>query len=145
MFRVVIRAAQRHSSWIEQQCGVTGAQLWIMQELFETPGLRVGEVAQRLAIHQTTTSNLLDALVKRGLISKIRDVNDQRVVKLVLSQEGAALVRKAPQPARGLLPEALRKMPAQDLAALGTGLQALIEAIELHDDGQGMLPLPFTM
>jgi len=44
--RIVIRAAQRHSAWIEKQCGVSGAQLWIMQELDETPGLRVGKLLQ---------------------------------------------------------------------------------------------------
>jgi DNA-binding MarR family transcriptional regulator len=61
--RVVIRSAQRHSAWIEKQCGVSGAQLWIMQELLESPGLRIGEIAHRLAVHQTTVSNLVDDLV----------------------------------------------------------------------------------
>ena len=43
--RVVMRAAQRHSAQIEKQCGVSGAQLWVMQELLERPGLRMGELA----------------------------------------------------------------------------------------------------
>jgi hypothetical protein len=37
-FRVLIRTAQRHSQWIERQSGVTGAQLWALQELAEAPG-----------------------------------------------------------------------------------------------------------
>lgn len=143
--RIVIRAAQRHSSWIEKQCGISGAQLWILQELHETPGLRVGEVADKLAIHQTTTSNLLDALVKRGYVIKTRDEEDQRVVKLTLSEEGTSLLHRAPTPARGLLPEALRKLDQASLTDLNKGLQALLDVIEAVDEGYGLQPLPFTM
>lgn len=144
-FRIVIRAAQRHSGWIEKQCGVTGTQLWLMQELAETPGLRVGELAQRLAIHQTTTSNMLNALVERRLLVKERDSSDQRVVTLGLTKEGVTLVKKAPKPARGLLPEALRKLEQARLTDLARGLQALLDEMGQTDEGFAKQPLPFTM
>lgn len=143
--RIVIRAAQRHSAWIEKQCGISGAQLWILQELAEVPGLRVGEVAEKLAIHQTTTSNLLDMLVKRGYVVKTRDDEDHRVVKLTLSEAGKELLQRAPTPARGLLPEALRKLDEDSLSKLNTGLRALLDVIEAVDEGYGLQPLPFTM
>lgn len=144
-FRVVIRAAQRHSAWIEKQCGVSGAQLWVMQELHEHPDLRVGEIAKRLAIHQTTASNLVDGLEKRGLVVKARNREDQRVVKLALSEQGTELLLRAPAPARGLLPEALKKLDAQSLLKLNEGLQALLESIDGEDAGHGLQPLPFTL
>ena len=101
--RVVMRAAQRHSAQIEKQCGVSGAQLWVMQELLERPGLRMGELAGTMSIHQTTASNLVDALVKKAYVRKARDQPDQRVVTLTLTAEGQAVIAGAPQPARGLL------------------------------------------
>lgn len=143
--RIVMRAAQRHSAWIETQCGVSGAQLWIMQELHEAPGLRVGEIADRLAIHQTTASNLLDALEKRCLIVKVRDPNDQRAVRLSLSHEGEKLLMQAPKPARGLLPQSLLQLDAATLAQLDAGMQALLDSIGMMDEGFGLLPLPFNM
>lgn len=143
--RIVIRAAQRHSAWIEQHCGVSGAQLWIMQELSDAPGMRVGEIARKLAIHQTTTSNLLDALQKGGYIVKSRDADDQRVVKLVLSEQGRELLKRAPTPAKGLLPEALGKLSQDTLTQLNAGLQSLLDVIELVDEAHGLQPLPFTM
>jgi DNA-binding MarR family transcriptional regulator len=143
--RIVIRAAQRHSNWIEKQCGVGGAQLWVMQELSEKPGLRVGELAQKLAIHQTTTSNLVEALVKKTYVVKTRDQQDQRVVTLMLSKQGKALLEGAPKPARGLLPEALGKLDENGLLELNKGLQALIDVIDLVDETYGLQPLPFTM
>ncbi len=144
-FRVVIRAEQRHSAWVEKQCGVSGAQLWVMQELHEHAGLRVGEIANRLAIHQTTASNLLDSLEKRGFVVKTRDRVDQRVVKLTLSEQGAELLLRAPAPAKGLLPEALQKLDAQSLLKLNEGLKALLESINREDSEHGLQPLPFTL
>lgn len=143
--RVVIRAAQRHSLWIEKQCGVNGAQLWIMQELADVPGLRVGQVTALLAIQQATTSNLLDGLVRKGLVVKTRDPADQRVVKLFLSAQGLALLEAAPKPARGLLPEALAKLEPTHLKILNGGLQALLSSIEVIDEAFGLQPLPFTV
>jgi DNA-binding MarR family transcriptional regulator len=143
--RIVIRAAQRHSVWIEKQCGLSGAQLWIMQELFEAPGLRVGEIADRLAIHQTTTSNLLRPLEKQGYIVKARDPEDKRAVKLVLSEQGLALLARAPKPARGLLPEALRQSDPGLVARLDEGLEGLLGSMGVVDEAYGLEPLPFNM
>lgn len=143
--RIVFRAAQRHSLWVEKQCGVNGAQLWMMQELFDQPGMRVGELASKLAIHQTTASNLIDALRKRGYVVKERDATDQRVVNLRLSDEGRKVLLDAPSPARGLLQEAILHLDDETLAHLEAGLQGMLSSIDKLDEGFGMLPLPFMM
>ncbi len=143
-FRVLIRTAQRHSQWIERQSGVTGAQLWAMQELFEQPGLRVGELAKLMALHQSTASNMIDKLESVGLIRKERSSADQRVVRLSLTDKGTELLALAPSPARGVLPEALRQASGEELARLQSDLDALLAQIREMDEGFGMQPLPFT-
>lgn len=143
-FRVVIRTAQRHSQWIERQSGVTGAQLWAMQELSERPGLRVGELANLMALHQSTASNMIDKLESGELIRKERTAADQRVVRLYLTDKGADLLSRAPSPARGVLPEALRMLEGEELARLQAALDTLLGQIRDMDEGFGMQPIPFT-
>lgn len=143
-FRVLIRTAQRHSQWIERQSGVTGAQLWALQELSEAPGLRVGELANRMALHQSTASNMVDRLETGKLLRKERTSVDQRVVRLYLTEEGEALLRRAPSPARGVLPEALRLLDEEALSRLQGELDVLLRQIKNLDEGFGMQPLPFT-
>lgn len=143
-FRVLIRTAQRHSQWIERQSGVTGAQLWALQELSEAPGLRVGELANRMALHQSTASNMIDRLETGKLIRKERTSADQRVVRLYLTEDGIALLERAPSPARGVLPEALRLMQQDELVQLQASLDGLLKQIKHLDEGFGMQPLPFT-
>lgn len=143
--RIIIRTAAQHSSWIDKQCGVNGAQLWIMQELQDSGELRVGEITARLAVHQTTTSNLVDDLDKRGFVTKARSAKDQRVVTVMLTPIGVATLLKAPKPTRGLLPEALLQMKPKSLAALDLSLHNLLAEIETLDEEFGLLPLPFTL
>ncbi|MCV2218023.1 MarR family winged helix-turn-helix transcriptional regulator [Thauera sp. Sel9] len=143
-FRVLIRTAQRHSQWIERQSGVTGAQLWVLQELIESPGLRVGELAKRMALHQSTASNMVDRLETSGLIRKERTSADQRVVRLYLTDEGQAMLGRAPSPARGVLVEGLRLLDAEELQRLQNELDGLLLQIRDLDEGFGMQPLPFT-
>ncbi len=143
-FRVLIRTAQRHSQWIERQSGITGAQLWAIQELSEKPGLRVGELANLMALHQSTASNMIDKLESSGLVRKERTSVDQRVVRLYLTETGSELLSIAPSPARGVLPEALRLLSNDDLTCLQRDLDNLLEQIKHLDEGFGMQPLPFT-
>jgi len=143
-FRVLIRTAQRHSQWIERQSGITGAQLWALQELFEKPGLRVGELGNLMALHQSTASNMIDKLESAALVRKERTVADQRVVRLYITDTGVELLERAPSPARGVLPEALRLLPAEDLVQLQGDLDTLLKQIRALDEGFGMQPLSFA-
>lgn len=143
-FRVLIRTAQRHSQWIERQSGVTGAQLWVLQELLDLPGLRVGELARRMALHQSTASNMIDRLETSGLIRKERTSADQRVVRLYLTEAGQALLERAPAPARGIFLEGLSMLEAEELGSLQGVLDKLLLQIRDLDEGFGMQPLPFT-
>ncbi|MET3123078.1 DNA-binding MarR family transcriptional regulator [Oxalobacteraceae bacterium GrIS 2.11] len=116
-----------------------------MQELKEAGELKVGELTAKLAVHQTTTSNLVDDLEKRGYVSKARSSKDQRVVTVKLTKQGSATLLKAPKPVRGLLPEALLQLDRKHLDELDSGLQGLLDSIGLLDEEFGMLPLPFTL
>ncbi|MCB1927987.1 MAG: winged helix-turn-helix transcriptional regulator [Rhodocyclaceae bacterium] len=142
-FRVLIRAAQRHSQWIERQSGITGAQLWALQELADDPGLRVGELAKRMALHQSTASNMVDKLATLDLLRRERGSADQRVVRLYPTPEGLALLARAPSPSRGVLLEALRAMDPQSRSQLEFALDALVDRMRDMDAGFGMQPMSF--
>lgn len=116
-FRLIFRAVKRHFQSVEEACGVSGAQLWALARIAAQPGLKVGELAKALAVHQTTASNLVDRLCRAGLVERRRSTRDQRVVELYPSRTGSAALGRAPEPLRGVLPDALAAMaPAKRLA-----------------------------
>jgi DNA-binding MarR family transcriptional regulator len=112
--------------------------LW---ELYNEPGLTVSRLANALSIHQSTSSNMLDKLQQRGLIYRDRNGSDQRVVRLFLTDSGAALLAKAPRPAQGALADVLLRLPDNALADLDSGLVQLVAALKVKDKKAGMIPI----
>lgn len=141
-FRVVFRSVQKHSHWVETQCGVSGAQLWAMWELFLSPGLKVSELSRAMAIHQSTASNLLDKLEKKEIIKRERGGPDQRVVRLYLTTQGLEILNKAPRPAQGVLTDTLSRLPDEVLDGLDNGMSRLVAQMNLKDETAALEPLP---
>jgi DNA-binding MarR family transcriptional regulator len=133
-FRIIYGSVRQHFREIEQTCGVTGSQLWILQEVANTPGIGVSELAERLSIHQSTGSQLVEKLVAHDLIIKERSKEDQRRVGLWLTEEASRLLKNAPGPAEGILPEALQALPESALLALDDSLIAVIGQLRIRDD-----------
>jgi DNA-binding MarR family transcriptional regulator len=126
-FRLIINSTKRHFKWVESQCGINGAQLWALWEINQAPGLRVTELATAMAMHQSTVSNLIDKLARSMLITRQRASADQRVVTLLLTDSGKALLKRAPKPARGRLPEALFGLPRTALTSLDMLLERVLD------------------
>lgn len=135
-FRLIFKAVQQHSQRVEAQSGVSSAQLWAMWELSKTPGMRVTELAKAMSIHQSTASNLLEKLVKKGLVERLRDNLDQRAVSLRLSASGLAILQQATAQGhpRGLLQQALFMLPEPVLTAITRDLDVLISEMGIADD-----------
>lgn len=133
-FRIIYGSVRQQFREIEQTCGVTGSQMWIMQEVANSPGIGVSELADRLSIHQSTGSQLVEKLVARGLINKERSKEDQRRVGLRVTAEASRLLTNAPGPAEGILPEALQALPEAALLALDNSLLGLIGQLRNSDD-----------
>ncbi len=132
-FRVIFRSTKKHFQWVETATGVSGAQLWVLAELQRTPGIRVTELARALAVHQSTVSNLLERLEERGLVQRVRSAKDARNVLLSLTAAGNAVIARAPMPLEGVLPNALRSLPAAELAQLKVLLESLARHMKVRD------------
>jgi DNA-binding MarR family transcriptional regulator len=132
-FRELFRVSQQHFQRVERSCGVSGAQLWALAELCERPGQTVSELALALSVHLSTASNLTVRLEKRGLVRRRRSASDQRAVCLYATARGTRCVARAPQPAVGIIPDALHRMSKRSLATLNRDLEALLELTRARD------------
>jgi DNA-binding MarR family transcriptional regulator len=140
-FRIIYGSVRQHFRDVEKTCGVSGSQLWIMQEITNTAGIGVSELAERLSIHQSTCSQLVEKLVARKLIIKERSSEDQRRVGLRLSEAAAKLIKNAPGPAEGVLPEALSALSAEAMQSLDLALEKVIKQLQYRDDKLATRPL----
>ena len=140
-FRLIYGSVRQHFRQIEDICGVSGSQLWMLHELQAAPGIGVSDLAHRLSIHQTTCSQLVEKLVAREYVIKTRSEEDQRRVGLSITRRARAVLKEAPGPAEGLLPEARLALSDATLQSLTAHLEKLIDQLHLRDEHAANRPL----
>jgi len=140
-FRLVFNAVKTHFRQVEKKAGVGGAQVWALAVIRGQPGIGVSELARALDIHQSTASNLIRALAEQGLVATEKSGTDRRAVQLRLMPAGARVLKRAPAPFSGLLPEALGRLDRRTLTRLERDLDRLIELLGEPDERGARIPL----
>lgn len=140
-FRVIFKSVRKHFSLIEEQAGVSGAQLWALHAIASSPGLRVTELARAMSVHQSTASNLVEKLVELSYVRREKSLEDSRAILLFVTPQGAEQLSQAPGPVRGILPDALEKLPDEVLVELNRNLSLLLAQMSDQNLSDGSTPL----
>lgn len=140
-FRVIFRTVRKHFQSVEDRVGISGTLLWALAVIDEQPGIRLTQLARSMSVHQSTASNILARLIELQLVRKERNRDDNRVTGLFVTEQGRKRLEQAPGPVRGLLPDALGKLPDHVLTQLHDNLQRLLEQMETQEVQDGTIPL----
>jgi MarR family transcriptional regulator, organic hydroperoxide resistance regulator len=124
--RLIYASARWHDAEVRRSVAISGSELWALAEIARREGMGINDLAERMALHQTTASNLANALLKMGLIRRVRDRSDRRFVHLHVTAAGRQILAQSPGPHPGLLVDALRKIDSQHLQRLRRDLAALV-------------------
>jgi MarR family transcriptional regulator, organic hydroperoxide resistance regulator len=127
--RRVFQVVNEQSKKAEHATGLTGPQLWAIKTIAQEAPIMVSEIARRMYLHPATVVGILDRLEKQGLVIRIRSTEDRRVVKVELTAQGQALVKKAPKVAQGLLVEGLEKLNEKKLINIAQGLDQMVDIL----------------
>ncbi|HSN19662.1 MAG TPA: MarR family winged helix-turn-helix transcriptional regulator [Usitatibacter sp.] len=124
--RAIVRALRLNSHALERRIGLSGAQLFVLQQLAEEPARSMNELAERTLTHQSSVSVVVSRLVERGLVTRSASVADARRTEIALSARGRAMLRRAPVTVQSQLVAGLRKLPPARLRALAAGIEGWI-------------------
>jgi DNA-binding MarR family transcriptional regulator len=127
--RRIVQGVRLSSTHAERVTGLSGAQLFVLQQLAEAPAQSLNELAARTRTHQSSVSTVVTRLVEGRLVSRRRAAADGRRVSLQLSAAGRALLAGAPETAQSRLITALERMSPRRRAALVDGLATLVGAL----------------
>ncbi|WP_454279699.1 MarR family winged helix-turn-helix transcriptional regulator [Sphingomonas sp. Marseille-Q8236] len=126
-------AVQRTYKPMLDQLGLTYPQYLALHVLWEEDGRTIGAIAQRLGLESSTVTPLVKRLEASGQLVRERDPQDERQVRVRLTQAGHALRDQC-----GCLGEeiiARSGMAMDDLTALRGEVRALRLALEQREGG----------
>lgn len=95
--------------------GITYPQYLALVALSGKEGQTVTELGEKLHLESNTLTPLIKRLEAAGLVTRTRDMKDERVVRLGLTQAGRSLAETA----IGCVPSEVLKATGMDRAALG--------------------------
>ena len=70
--RRIVQNLRESSRWAEKNLGMSGAQLFVLQKLAESPAQSLNALAALTHTHQSSVSTVVNRLVQRGLVTRTR-------------------------------------------------------------------------
>jgi len=132
MLRLADRAAQR-------DVGLSGAQLFVLQELGKTPALSLNDLAARTRTDQSSVSVVVTRLVEAGLVSRDRDTRDARRLVLTLTRAGRTLLQKAPPVAQEQMIRSFESLEDAERRRFADLFERILEDMGAEDGAAPML------
>lgn len=132
LLRLADRAAQN-------ELGLSGAQLFVLQELGKTPSLSLNELAERTRTDQSSVSVVVTRLVEAGLVARDRDTRDARRLVLTLTKAGLAAVRRSAPAAQERILEIIDGMAAAERKRFADAFEHLVTDLGAEQGAPPML------
>jgi DNA-binding MarR family transcriptional regulator len=126
-----------------KKTGLSGSQLWIMQQIYNFNGISNSELAKNLTLHVSTCSILVNKLIKKGLVEKVRSSTDERKIVLTITSKGKQLMAKAPKSPEGAIPSTLKKLNIEELEELNTVLTKFAKKMKVLNKIYKDIPLDY--
>jgi len=106
------------------------AQLRLLWTVYHSADATMKDFSERLGVSQSTVTQLADRLVKRGLVDRLADPADRRVVRLRLSETGRRILNGAEFARQRTLHTIWNILAPEEQEAVMLGLQLLGDAAE---------------
>lgn len=130
-FRRIFKAIQQYSEEVLKEFGVTGPQLWLLKMLRREGGTSVGELSQKMFLHISTVSGIIDRLEAKDYVARKKEAADRRVVTVHLTAAGKRIVDRAPEPSQGKLLYSLQNLSEKEVLEMHEALQKIVRLMEV--------------
>ena len=131
--RLLQGVGQRQSRDFVRKYRITGQQLGALRIVVLSPRISLGELSERMFLHISSVSGIVDRLEKRGYITRARSGQDRRVVHLNVTADGKRVIKKTPLAGMGLLIHTVDQLPSGQLRDILKGLRLLRDVMKIAD------------
>jgi DNA-binding MarR family transcriptional regulator len=124
--RALVGVAARSLASVDSE--VTLVQYRALLVLAELGSRHVGELAEALATHPSTTTRMCDRLVGHGLVRRRVERDNRRETAIALTAKGRDIVQRVTDVRRAEIARIVERIPAASRASMVVALDAFAEA-----------------
>lgn len=121
-----LRIFQNDSLFCEN---VTFLQFCILDFIESKGRLELSELNKLLSVEKSTTTRMIDPLVKKKLVKRIKSFRDCRAIELELSDNGKEVYNRAYKCTFDYIYTAINKIPCEERKSVCEGIETFIKAL----------------
>ena len=131
--RQIMRATDIHSRRLKSTHKLTTPQLVCLLTIANEGPLTATKIADRIFLSASTVVGILDRLEARGLIQRLRDTEDRRLVNVSATGKGLQVAKEAPSPLQAGLESGLQKLSVEEQATIARSLELIVDLMQAKD------------
>lgn len=112
---------------------LTRAQLKSLFFISHEKGTNFSKLAGALGLSPSNLTGIVDRLVEKGLVTRNDSAEDRRLVVLLATDKGEALIADLREHRVKYLSAILEHMNSEELSVLAEAYSALVKAAEVHE------------
>jgi DNA-binding MarR family transcriptional regulator len=128
----VLRCCCRDEAFCE---GVTFHQFMILDAVAKEKELHMADLHKLLSVEKSTTTRLVNPLIKKGLVRRDKADHDSRAVKFTLTKDGRETHKKVLICLTAFFQKVLGNIPAKKRTDVLESVKIFITAIKNSDNG----------
>ena len=131
--RKLMQARELYTKELEKKYHVSAPQLNCLIALYENGPLPPSQIARHIMVKSSTVTGIIDRLEQKGLVKRLRNSPDRRVITIELTETGKGLARDTPPPIQQKIVDGLKRLSEVETDQIVLGLTKLTNMLDVQD------------
>lgn len=118
---------------VQAEHGIPFSHIQVLSMLNESGSMSVSEISRKLGIAKPNITPLVDRLISKGLVDRVRDLSDRRVVNVVILPAGQEKLASIRQSIAEQVSSWTENLSVQDFKDLNDALETLAKILHTMD------------
>jgi DNA-binding MarR family transcriptional regulator len=128
--RRLMQAEELYTKELNKTYQVSVPQLSCILALYEHGPLPPSQIAKHIMVKSSTVTGIIDRLEQKGLVCRLRDSSDRRVINIQITERGKELARNAPPPIQHKLVDGLKRLPKNKIERIVKSFRTLTHLLD---------------
>jgi DNA-binding MarR family transcriptional regulator len=133
LIRKLMQCGELYNKELNKRYSISAAQLNCLLALYEHGPLPPSQIAKHMMVKSSTVTGVVDRLEQKGLVTRIRNSPDRRVITIQLTDVGKRLADNAPPPIQRKIIKGLEELSQKKVDQIVFGLTTLTDMLDILD------------
>ncbi|MBN2397562.1 MAG: MarR family transcriptional regulator [Deltaproteobacteria bacterium] len=133
LIRRLMQAGYLYTKELNKKYNVSAPQLNCLITLSENGPLPSSRIARYIMVKSSTVTGVIDRLEQKGLVRRVRNSRDRRVITIELTEEGRRLAQNAPPPIQQKIVDGLKRLSPEQKDLIRRNLDLLVRMLDAEE------------